>query len=64
MDFSAVQKRPRIRNMIAMTASSANGVLIHDAASALIRADMNESPTINPNHQILIGGGFIFSAIV
>jgi hypothetical protein len=50
--------------MIAMTANSANGVLIHDAASALIRADMNESPTINPNHQILIGGGFIFSPIV
>jgi hypothetical protein len=50
MDFSAVQKRPRIRNMIAMTTNSAKGVLIRDVASALIRADMNENPTINPNH--------------
>ena len=50
MDFCAVRKRPEIRNMIATTANSANGVLIRDAASVLIRADTNESPRINPNH--------------
>jgi len=36
--------------MIAPTANSANGVLIRDAASVLIRVDMNESPPINPNY--------------
>ena len=50
MDFSAVQKSPRIRNMIAMTANSANGALIRDAASVLIRGDTTESPTINLDH--------------
>jgi len=50
MDFCSVRKRPRIRNMIAMTANSANGALIRDAASVLIRAGMNESPRITPNH--------------
>lgn len=50
MDSSAAQKRIKIRNKIALTANSANGVLIHDVASALTRGDTTESPTINLDH--------------
>jgi hypothetical protein len=50
MAFCAVRKRPRIRNMTAMTANTANGALIRDAAYVLIRVDTNEGPRINPNH--------------
>jgi len=46
--------------MIARIANFANGVQLPDAAFALVRVDMNESPTINPNK--LIGDGLIFSA--
>src|SRR4030067_1544960 len=42
MDFSAVRKRARIRSIAALTASSANGVPIRDAASVLIREDTTE----------------------
>jgi uncharacterized protein (DUF362 family) len=42
MDFSAVRKRARIRSIAALTASSANGVLIHDAASVWVREDTTE----------------------
>jgi hypothetical protein len=37
-DSFTVQKRTRIRNMIAQTANAASGVLVRDAASAFIRA--------------------------
>jgi len=37
MASSAVRKRARIRSIAAQTANSANGVLIHDAASVSIR---------------------------
>jgi hypothetical protein len=50
MDSCAVLRKTRIRNITARTASSVNGVLIHDAASVWIRGDTNESPTINLDH--------------
>jgi len=39
-DSFAVQKRTRIGNMIVLTASSASGVLVLDAAFASIRGNM------------------------
>ena len=38
--------------MNALTANSANGVLIRDAASVLIRGGTRENPIINPKHYI------------
>ena len=49
MDSSAVWKRANIRSTNALTASSANGVLICGAADVLIRVDTIESPTNKPN---------------
>jgi hypothetical protein len=52
MDSSAVWKRANTRNINALTATSANGVLICDAAAALIRVDTTESrkkPVIGGN---------------
>jgi hypothetical protein len=47
MDSYAVRRRTRIKNISAQTVNSANGVLIRDAASVLIRGDTTESLTIN-----------------
>jgi hypothetical protein len=52
MASSAVRKRARIRSIAAPTANSANGVLIRDAASVLIRGGTKENPIINPKHYI------------
>ena len=49
MDSSAVWKKAKIRNTNALTANSANGVLICDAAAVVIRADTTDSPTQKPN---------------
>jgi hypothetical protein len=48
MDSSAAQKRTKIRNKIALTANSANGVLIHDVASVLTKVDTTENQISYP----------------
>lgn len=48
MDSSAVQRKTKIKNKIALTVNSANGVLIHDVASALTKVDTTENQIINP----------------
>ena len=48
MDFSTAQKRTKIRNKIALTVNSANGVLIQDVASALTKVGTTENQIINP----------------
>jgi len=50
MDFSAAQKKIKIRNKIALTVNSANGVLIQDVASALTKVDTTENQIINPDY--------------
>jgi hypothetical protein len=50
MASSAVRKNARIKSIAARIVISVNGVLIRDAASALIKGDTKENPIINPKH--------------
>ena len=43
MDFSTAQKKIKIRNKIALTVNSANGVLIQDVASVLAKVDTTDN---------------------
>jgi hypothetical protein len=49
MDSSAAWKKPNIRSTNALTANSANGVLICGAADVLTKADTPGSPAKKPN---------------
>jgi hypothetical protein len=48
MDSSAALKRTKIKNKIALTVNSANGVLILDVASALANVDIERNQVSCP----------------
>ena len=60
MDSSAAWKKPNIRSTNALTANSANGVLICGAADVLTKADTPGSPAKKPNRiSPFLGSDFV-----